>query len=380
MLCGRRNGLTKKIAITSNSALSAWTMRRKFAKELQQSGYEIYFIVPYDEKYSESLKEEFYVENIYLKPTGKNIFSDLKSIFGYFIVLRNIKPDILLNYHAKPNIYATAIGGLLGVKVINNVAGLGSVFINNSMLSRTVKFLYRIAFKYSSVVFFQNNDDLSQFTDSKIVASIKAELLPGSGVDLIKFRPCEKNKDKNKNFIFLMISRLILDKGLIEIVEASRILKEGGYDYKVYLLGSLDVNDKRSVSKKDLTSWQEENLLTHVEFTDDVREAINNSDCIILPTKYKEGTPRSLLEACAMGKPVIATNVSGCRDVIDDGKNGFLCEVKNGEDLADKMKKIIELSDAEIDAMGQYAREKMCKEFDEKIVINKYKNAINRII
>lgn len=368
----------KKIAITANSAWSAWVMRRKFARELKMAGYDIYFVVGYDEKYSNLLAEEFYVQDIHLKPNDKNPFSDLKSLYSYFSALKKIKPDVLLNYHVKPNIYATLTGKLLGIKIINNVAGLGSVFIKGGILANVIKILYKLAFTCSSLVFFQNSDDLNQFIDNKIVNKNKTDLLPGSGVDLEKFLPREK-KLKNKKFRFLMLSRLILDKGIVELAKASEILKKQGLEYEIYLIGDLDLHDKRSVLKNELDLWQEKNLIKHFEFIDDIRDEIAKSDCVVLPS-YREGKPRSLLEASAMGKPTIATNVPGCKDVVEDGKNGFLCEVRNAKDLALKMKKMMNLSDEERNAMGRYAREKMCKEFDEKIVIEKYKKAIEKIL
>ncbi|WP_249291442.1 glycosyltransferase [Campylobacter curvus] len=202
-----------------------------------------------------------------------------------------------------------------------------------------------------------------------MIDETKSDLLPGSGVDTDKFSPVKNSK--NTKFIFLFIARLIKDKGICELIEAVQILSKNRDDFSLYLLGETGVKNKTAISKDELEIWLKNDFINYLGKSDDVRDTICGSDCVVLPS-YREGTPRSLLEAASMAKPIVTTNVTGCKEVVDDGINGLLCEVKNAKDLAQKMEKMLNLSDEERRRMGTSGREKMIKRFDEKIVISKY--------
>jgi len=368
----------KKIAIVINNSWYAYHFRLNLAIDLKNNGYKVIFIAPYDIKYSELIKERFKFYDIKVDSKGINPISDFRTMISLYKLYTNIRPDIVLNFTIKPNIYSSIIAGILKIKSISNITGLGTIFINQSIVTKIAKLLYKVALDFNNKVFFQNNDDRSLFIENRLVMRNKTDLLPGSGVDLNKFIPIQKDL-KNKKIIFLLIARLLKDKGILEYIEAIKIIKNKYSNVEFQILGSIGVENKTAITKDELQIWINSDLVNYLGTTDNVQDVISKVDCVVLPS-YREGTPRSLLEACAMEKPIITTDVVGCKEVVDDGINGYLCEVRNSKDLADKMEMILNLSDDERIIMGQAGRDKIVKEFDEKIVINKYLNSIKEIL
>jgi glycosyltransferase involved in cell wall biosynthesis len=223
-------------------------------------------------------------------------------------------------------------------------------------------------------VFFQNDEDRQLFVRNKLVREGKARLLPGSGIDLERFAPAPP-RDADAAPTFLLIARLLRDKGVIEYVEAARLVRREVPEARFQLLGFLDVENRTAVSRAEVQGWQAEGLVEYLGASDDVRPAIAAADCVVLPS-YREGLPRTLLEGAALARPLIATDVPGCRQVVDEGMNGFLCEVRNPRSLADAMLRMIRLSSAERAAMGAAGRAKMERDYDEKLVIGRYLDAI----
>jgi len=199
------------------------------------------------------------------------------------------------------------------------------------------------------------------------------DLLPGSGIDLIQFPPTPL--PVNAPVRFLLIARMLWDKGVGEFVEAARLLKQRGVGAEFCLLGMLDPQNPVAISRQQMSAWVAEGVVNYLGVNDNVRVEISQADCIVLPS-YREGTPRALLEAAAMARPIVTTDSVGCRNVVDDGINGYLCKPKNSSDLADKMLRILSMSHNERESMGLRGREKVEREFDEKIVIRKYLETI----
>ena len=359
----------KKIAIVLNSSWQAYNFRLNLARTLKENEYEIIIIAPYDAKYSELLKKEFIYYDINIDPKGINPLHDFKTMLSMYKLYKTIKPNMILNFTIKPNIYSSLVAGVLKIPVVSNISGLGTIFIKQSLITKIAKLLYKVALGFNTKVFFQNNDDKNLFVINNLISEIKTDLLPGSGVDLNKFVPVKK--EKNDVLTFLLIARLLKDKGVIEYINAIKIIKSKYNNIEFQILGAVGVANKTAIREDELQNWIDSGLVNYLGISDNVQNIIADSDCVILPS-YREGTPRSLLEACAMEKPIIATDVVGCKEVVDDGKNGFLCEVKNPQDLAKKIEMMINLSYDERVRMGQAGREKIVKKFDEKIVINKY--------
>ena len=364
-----------KLVIASNTSWSLFNFRLGMARSLKESGYEVILMAPFDE-YSQILEEEFEYHNIYMNNKGTNPKEDIKTLIGFYNVFKKIKPDIVLNYTIKPNIYGNIACALLGIKTINNISGLGTVFIKESLVTKLVKWLYKYSLSKSSKVFFQNSDDRDLFIQNKLVQRDKCDLLPGSGIDTNKFILIEY-KNEDGIFKFLLIARMLWDKGVGEYLEAAKIVKSKYPNVEFQLLGLLDVANNTAISKEQMQEWVNKGLVNYLGKTDNVKEFIKKADCVVLPS-YREGTPRALLESASMSKPLIATNVPGCKEVVDDGINGYLCEVRNTQDLADKMEMMLNLSKNERKAMGKAGRVKMVDEFDEGIVVDKYLRSIEK--
>ncbi|MFW5613626.1 MAG: glycosyltransferase family 4 protein, partial [Campylobacter hyointestinalis] len=266
----------------------------------------------------------------------------LKTIFELYKLYKQLKPDIVLNFTIKPNIYSSLICRYLKIPCISNITGLGTIFIKQNFITKIAKFLYKIALNKNKSIFFQNDDDKKLFLKYNLISQKNnIDVLPGSGVDLDKFKPSPKVD--NDKFIFLFIGRLIRDKGISELIEASIMLGAKYDNFKIWLLGELGVQNNTAISQDELNGWLKNDFIEYLGTTDNVADIIAKSDCVVLPS-YREGTPRSLLEAAAMAKPIITTNTVGCRDVVSDGINGLLCEVANAKDLAGKMEKMLNSS------------------------------------
>ena len=373
--------MPKKIIVNVNSAWNLFNFRAGLIVELIEAGYEVVAVAPSDYNVPKLELLGCRFVDLEMDNQGTNPFSDLLLLWRYWRLLLNEKPDLCLFYTVKPNIFGSLASTFCGVPFINNVAGLGAVFISGGWLKRIVKTLYKIAFRKSTKVFFQNQDDLELFLENKLTDPKLTDVLPGSGINLNYFSPVKIDTDatENSSFKFLLIARMLKDKGVVEYVQAAQMLKESGFKAEFNLLGFLDVQNPAAVSTEQMKAWVKEGFVNYLGSSDDVRVHISNASCIVLPS-YREGTPRSLLEAAAMAKPIITTNAVGCKEVVVDGENGMLCEVKNSADLAFKMKQMLLLTEDQRKLMGQKGRLKMEKEYDEKIVIQKYLRAISQVL
>lgn len=310
---------------------------------------------------------------------GTNPIQDIKTTMGFYRLYKQINPDIVLHWTIKPNIYGTIACGLLDIKTINNIAGLGTLFIKQNFVTEIAKWLYKYSQSKADKIFFQNRDDFDMFIDENLVDKSRCAILPGSGVDTGRFLPMRYEKPADV-FVFLLVARMLWDKGIGEYVEASRIIQNKYKNVEFQMLGFLDVDNHSAVSKEQMKKWVDAGHVNYLGVSDDVKTEIAKAECVVLPSFYREGTPRVLLESASMAKPIITTDSVGCRDVVDDGVNGYLCEVRNSQDLADKMEMMLKLSSDDRKAMGKAGRDKMILQFDEKIVIDKYLKSIKDII
>jgi glycosyltransferase involved in cell wall biosynthesis len=363
-----------KVIIALNTAWNLVNFRSGLIKALVAQGYDVVAVAPHD-KYVAQLESLGcrYIP-LPMDNKGTNPGRDLLLLVRFFNLLRSERPEVFLSYTAKPNIYGSLAAHSIGIPAINNIAGLGTVFIKSGWLNLLVRGLYRIALSRSAKVFFQNDDDRRQFVSFGLVSNVVADRLPGSGIDLKQFKPSAL--PAKPVLRFLLIARMLWNKGVGEYVEAARILNQRGIAAECCLLGFLDVQNSAAISRKQMDVWVAEGVVRYLGVSDNVREEISQADCVVLPSFYREGTPRALLEAAAMARPVLTTDSVGCRDVVDDGVNGYLCKPKDASDLAMKMERIVAMSPLEREVMGLRGREKVEREFDEQIVINKYLEAI----
>jgi glycosyltransferase involved in cell wall biosynthesis len=307
-----------------------------------------------------------------------NPLNELITIYRYYKIYKQIKPALILHYTPKPNIYGSIAALILKIPCINNIAGLGTAFTGAGLLSVVVKRMYKFSQKAVEKVFFQNKDDLKMFTEKKIVPAQKAVLLPGSGIELDKYPV--RIKQEESTFRFLLIARFIWEKGIKEYVKAAESVKRSYPHVECVLLGYVDYNNPRGIPERYIHKWHNSGTVRWVGKQDDVRPYIADADCVVLPSYYREGTPRSLLEAASMGKPIIAADSIGTKEPVENGKNGLLCRPRDPYDLADKMQYMVEMETTKRIEMGMYGRLKMEREYDIRFVIDQYMESIDFII
>lgn len=362
------------IVISANSCWNIVNFRLGLIQALRGNGYRIIVLAPQDGHQSRLAELGVSFVPIPMNSSGASVLEDLRLLARYLKEFRAIRPIAYLGFTAKPNIYGSLAARMVGAKVINNVSGLGTVFIKRGPLTALLSQLYRFSFRTSSRIFFQNRDDLDLFVGKGIVRRAQTGLLPGSGVDLARFKPGERSRVPG-SFRFLLVARLLWDKGVAEYVEAARIVRATHPGVRFQILGPAGVDNRTAVPSASLERWRAENLIEYLGESDDVRIAVGQADCLVLPS-YREGLPRSLLEGAAMGKPLIATDVPGCREVVADGETGYLCEVRSADSLAAVMCKMLELPAEARRTMGERGRRKVEEEFCESRVIAKYLDAL----
>jgi glycosyltransferase involved in cell wall biosynthesis len=372
MSCGKgvRRGC---VALSANASWNVVNFRVPVVRALQEAGFAVAVIAPPD-AYTpavEALGATFIP--IAIDQKGLSPWRDFLTLRQYWRALRRLRPKAYLSYTPKPNIYGAIAARLLGVPVVANVSGLGTAFIRTSWLTSLVKLLYRLAFARASVVFFQNDEDAALFLESRLVPPGALRRIPGSGVDLDRFKP--QPAPANERFTFLYVGRLLRDKGIEELVAAARIVRQERPDTAFRLVGAVDSANRTAIPAERVAAWAGEGLIEHVGSVSDVRPYLAAADCVVLPS-YREGLPRSLTEAAAMGKPLIATEVPGCRSVVDDGENGFLCEVRDAGSLAAAMLRMLSLGTEARAAMGAASRDKAVREFGEERIGEIYRAAI----
>ena len=363
-----------RIAVVSRCAWTLYNFRAGLIRALVREGAEVITGGAGGDGYENKVKRlgvSFF--DLPVDKRGINPVADLRLISTLYRWYRAEHPNIVHHFTIKPVIYGSIAGKLARIPIIiNTVTGLGYVFTDQDRgwLTMLVRAMYQGAFSASDHVFFQNLEDREFFGRYNNRLSGKVSVLPGSGVDCDLFSPRQElTKTREDGTNFLMVSRVLKDKGVYEFVEAGRLVKKLYPDTTLKLLGRRDERNPSVVSMKDLEQWHAEGILEWLGEVEDVRPFLAEADVVVLPS-YREGTPRSLLEAAAMQKPLIATDVPGCREIVIQGKTGLLVQPKDSKGLARAMIKMIENPLMRLQ-MGREGRRKVEKEFDETIVIEK---------
>lgn len=364
------------VVVSANSSWNLLNFCKGQIRGLQEAGYSVAAIVPPDggTEQLEQLGAE--IHTVPLSLHGMSPLSDLRAVVRYLSLLRLIRPAAYLGITAKPNIYGGIAAQLCGIPVINTVTGLGTGFLSGRLLEKIVSGLYWAAFRRSCRVFFLNRDDYELFVGRRLVKPETAAVIPGSGIDLDYFEAAPPRRSKELTFLF--IGRLLTDKGVREYLEAARTVKEQVPQARFQILGPADPHPK-AVPAELLDDYQRQGLVEMLGSTDDVRPYISNADCVVLPS-YREGLPRALVEASSMARPVIASDVPGCREVVDDGATGYLCEARSPQALAAAILKFAALSPAERETMGGAGRRKAEREFGDEHVVRAYVSALDSIL
>ena len=363
------------IALSANDGWGIINFRRGLMAALQAAGYRIAVLAP-DGPHSQAIRAlgpDFIP--LPIDARGRSPSADLKTLAAYHRRLRALRPAAFLGFTIKPNIYGSMAAHLLGIPVINNITGLGAMFERKGLLNGLVASLYRLALRRSARVFFQNQDDHDLFVERGLVQPAQAGLLPGSGVDLGHFSPVVGTDDGP--FTFLLAARLLWAKGVGEYVEAARIVRAERADVRFRLLGPIEPNGPGAVPEAALRAWSEEGLIDYRGSASDVRPELAQAHCVVLPSYYREGTPRILLEASSMAIPVIAADSVGCREAVRAGETGLLCEPRSAISLADAMLAIASMPAEDRRAMGQASRAYMERCFGEEVVHRAYLDALS---
>jgi len=366
----------KRIVISANAAWNIVNFRSGLVRGLQAAGHDVVAIAPPDGSVESVRALGIPYHPIEMDKKGLSPAADLAVLMRYRRLLASIGADVFLGYTVKPNIYGSLAAQSLGIRVVNNVSGLGTAFIRGGWLQRLVSILYKMALRRSSTIFFQNRDDRDLFLSKGLLRAEQARILPGSGIDLARFTPPPpQSTQASEPFRFLLVGRVIRDKGVLEYVDAARRLRASCPTVRFQLLGPLDAENRTAIPAAEVEKWVGAGIVDYLGEAEDVRPFLGAADCVVLPS-YREGLPRTLLEAAAMGRPLVATDVAGCRDVVREGINGFLCAPHDAVSLAGAMERMLGLTGAERARLGAASRAMVEAEYAEQRVVDSYLEAI----
>ncbi|PVE67194.1 glycosyltransferase family 4 protein [Priestia megaterium] len=354
-----------KILILANNDVGLYKFRKELINELVKKN-EVYISLPNGELIPELVEMGCVFIETSISRRGKNPLTDLKLLMKYNNIIKDIKPNVVLTYTIKPNIYGGLACRINRVPVISNITGLGSAVENKSLLQKITLFLYRRALKKAKCVFFQNSSNANFFIEQKIVTN-NYKLIPGSGVNLDYYKLLGYPADSEEMINFLFIARVMKEKGIDEYLEAAIYIRNK-YPYtKFHVLGFCE-----ELYEEKLHNLHNEGVIEYHGMQKDIREFHKIAHCIVHPTYYPEGMSNVLLEGAASGRPLITTDRAGCKEVIDDEINGYIVKQQDSQDLIEKIEKFLELKYKEKRQMGLQGRIKVEEEFDRTIVVNSY--------
>ncbi|MEQ7872946.1 glycosyltransferase family 4 protein [Sphingomonas sp. ASV193] len=369
--------MPRRIIFLGNSVYNIAHFRAPLIDSFLAEGDEVHVAGP-DDAWSAALAARgIAVHPVPIDRGGMSPWADSRLFLDYRRLFAKVRPDAVLAFTAKPNIYGSLAARSRSIPVINNISGLGTAFLSHGWLERLVSALYRVALRRSHTVFFQNDEDRDLFVERRLVEQAQARLVPGSGVDLDRFAPRPFAPGPVPTFV--CVARMLRDKGIREIAEASEQLRSEGFAARFRLVGPIDPDNRSALAADEIESWVAAGLVEYAGPMDDVRDAIAGADAVLLPS-YREGLPRTLIEASAMGRPVIATDVPGCRTIVEDGATGLLCAPRSGAALADAVRRFLAMSGEERAAMGRAGRAKVEREYDQRLVVAAYRAALDSAV
>ncbi len=365
----------KKIAFVGNSAKTMYNFRFGVIKSCIDAGYDVTVIaVPdFDLKYYTSVGVKFIPIDIDCH--GTHIGKDLITLWRLLAIYRRQQFDLIFHFTIKPVIYGSIAAKILHIKYIDVITGLGAVFIKQTYITTLVEKLYKHVLNTVCECWFLNNDDRQLFLNKRLIAPEKAIILHGEGINTTRFSPIKTDPPTTS---FLYSGRLLIEKGIKEYVDAARIIRIKYPDITFNILGGFD--DQSAISPQIMQQWVNEGIVTYIGETTNVIPYIANASCIVLPSYYREGIPRSLMEAAAMEKLIITTNTVGCKEVVQEGINGYICNIKDVDSLVECLEKVIALTPNERQLMGQQGRQFIIENYDERIIIDIYHKTLQRYL
>jgi len=368
---------SRTVVLAANSAWNILNFRMNLVQALTAEGLTPVALVPPGVGESELQRAGVTVHTVPMSADDTSASSGIMLVVRYIQALRRIRPAAFLGFTPKPNIFGSMAASALGIPVVNNVTGLGTAFIHGGILGTLVPNLYRAALRRSHRVFFHNEEDRNLFLARKLVSQGQTAVIPGSGVDLKRFTATPL-PGEGQSLTFLFIGRLLWEKGVGEFVEAAGMVRAQDPAARFQILGPTD-EGKRGVPAAEISRWKDEGTVEYLGTAPDVRPFIEAADCVVLPS-YREGMPRALLEAAAMGRPLIGADVPGCRQIVREGETGFLADVRSGSAIAERMIELIRLDRSAREQMGKRARQVVEAEFSEELVSRAYLTALEPIV
>lgn len=362
----------KRILIIVNHDVVIYNFRRELVERLLNEQYEVFISSPYGERIDDLIAMGCKYIEASIARHGTNIIEELKLLFYYRKIIKALRPNLVLSFTIKPNVYGGMACELLNVPYIANITGLGSAVENKGIMQKISIILYKIAFKKISCIFFQNTENRQFFIDKKIAIG-KHKLIPGSGVNLEQFHVLEYPSDSTIEFAF--ISRIMKEKGIDQYLEAALYIKNKYSNTRFHICGFCE--EEYEAKLKQL---HDKGIIQYHGMQRDIRKILRRVHCTIHPTYYPEGMSNVLLESAACGRPVITTDRSGCREIVDSGANGYIVQKQNNQDLIEKIETFLQLDHDERRQMGLTGRRKMEKEFDRNFVVDAYIKEIEKLV
>lgn len=369
----------KRILFVANTTWNIYNFRLNLIQKFLKNDNEVFIAAPLDKYvfYAEKFRSVTHVNLKRLNRDHTHPVNDFLSVFELKKVYKDIDPDVIIHYTHKANIFGCIAAWLSEKKCIAVVTGLGYPFLHGGFLKWFTKQLYKsIRNRYSKIIF-ENEDDLKYFVNANLSKISKSTFVNGCGVDTDVYKPSRKHL-KSTKFVFTFIGRLLKDKGINEFLQAAEKLSKSDNQVEFRIVGEFDEGNPSMVKKKELQRLVDKGIVDYLGFVSDVRPQISQSNCIVLPS-YREGMPRVILEALAMAKPVITTDVPGCRQTVDHGINGYLVKHMDSTSLSLGMQKILGLSKKELQIMGQKGREKALKHFNSEKISSELYEIVSQV-
>lgn len=359
--------MNKKIAILANDTTYTYNLRSAIIEELIKNDFEVY-VVAEVLKFENELKEiGCHVVDLKIGRHGKNPFGDIILLKKYKKILKEIKPDIVLTYNIKPNVYGGLACRILNIKYLPNITGLGTALEYPGILQKITIFLHKVGLKKANTVFFQNEENMAFFKKHKILSNkTKTVLLPGSGVDLDRHKLLDYPKDNTVKFLY--IARIMKEKGIDIYLEVAKYIKEKYPNTEFHICGYCDDDKYIEI----LNQYQNDNIIIYHGEQKDMIPFFEMAHCIIHSSYYPEGMSNVLLEAAAHGRPIICTNRSGCKETVDDNVTGYVVPIKDTNKMIKAVEKMVKMNNLDRKQMGLNGRKKIEKEFDRRIVVKEY--------
>lgn len=359
-----------KVLILANNDIGLYIFRKDLIKRLINEKNEVYISLPDGEKIRSLIELGCRFIDTDVDRRGINPIKDIRLVQSYLKIVKKVKPDMVITYTIKPNIYGGIMCRIKNIPYFCNVTGLGTAFQSDNWLKKLSIILYKVAFKKVKTVFFENSGNRDIFLENKIISKEKTHVLNGAGVNLDDFPFSEYPSEQETRFLF--IGRVMKEKGIEEFCEAAKKIKTDYSDVVFDVVGPMEDDYREYIEKYD-------DVINYHGVQMDVRPFIKQAHCFVLPS-YHEGMANTLLENGAMGRPLITSNIHGCLEAVDDNKTGYLCAVKSTEDLYKKMKLFIELPYDIKKQMGQASYEYISEKFDKRLVVEETIVTIDGIV